>query len=424
MSDRRTVEKFGFIALILAVAIIGVAIFAGVSPLTQQSTGQQKATLSILLTDPPNVPSGVTAIYVEYSNLMVHISNAGNESGWYSINSGGIIDLMSVLNVSQTIGSAQLPFGTYNLLKFNISSATVTYEGSNYTAFVYNSEITVPIEGGVVLNSTQLNAILVDIYPTVVDIGSPSNHEFIISTTASACQMPNADQEKGIGICGYRMNLLGNSWWNGCESYNMVNLTITSASLSSSSLNLTVQNTGNGSSMLTEVIITPIQEFNWSVGNYGYMCIPQMNGSAIFYINSTGGLQPFALETSNTNPWSNNGTIIPMNYKLAQNNNGFNIGAQGNNGFNNGVANGFSNLSNNGIQFNSNNIITQYFSMLDQSGYNLTAGSSVVLSYSGQISLIQMMSQTQGSIVPGESYTITVIGNNSVANTVVNATAN
>jgi hypothetical protein len=59
--------------------------------------------------------------------------------------------------------------------------------------------------------------------------------------------------------------------------------------------------------------------------------------------------------------------------------------------------------------------------MLDQSGYNLTAGSLVVLSYSGQISLIQMMSQTQGSIVSGNQYTITVIGDNAVATTVVTA---
>ena len=72
----------------------------------------------MLLTDPPTVPNGTTAVYVTYSGLAVHIAGAGNNSGWHVLNAQGSIDLMSIINVSQTIASANIQSGRFRRASF------------------------------------------------------------------------------------------------------------------------------------------------------------------------------------------------------------------------------------------------------------------------------------------------------------------
>jgi hypothetical protein len=393
MSDRRTVVKSGIVALALAIAIIAGTILTGVSPLTQQLPSQaQQGTLAILLTDPPNLPLGVTAVYIEYSNLAVHVSHAGNESGWYSISSSGIIDLMGVLNMSQTIGSAKIPSGIYNVLRFNVSSANVTYNDANYTAFVSNSEITVPIVGGVKVNSSQLSAALIDIYPTIFNIGNSTNPEFVMSAVARAVQVPSNEilQEMGIERKGHLWALEGRAWWKNFEEEYSININITDASLSSNFLSVTVQNMGNENIQVQEVVITPYQmfpvsEWNSHGGNdRGPKYIPQLLGGAVFFTNSSGDLESLKL------PTFNNPNFPPFNKP--------NPGHY------------------------TEDMRTQLIPMIGQLGYELPVGSSVTLTYSGSILLLPMQPfQNQSGIVSGDQYVITVIGRGATARTVVTA---
>jgi hypothetical protein len=396
MSEKRTVAKYGLAALGLAVIIIIGTTFAGIAPLAIFGHAQQ-GTLSVLLTDPPNVPSGVTAVYISYSDLQVHVADAGNESGWYDISSGGVIDLMQVLNVSQTIGSAQVPAGIYNMLRFNVTSATVTFEDTNYSAFVFHSEITTPVVGKLKVNSSQLSAAVIDISPTVIDIGSSSNHEFIISTVAMAIQMPSNEtqQEIGIGNVGHVMNIYGKWWWNNFENQYSADIGITSASLSSSTLNVTVQNSGYGDIMLQEVVVSPYQaSYAPGGGNHfgghdnDQRYVPQMLGSAVFIINASGYLEPV-----NQQPIMNS-------------NNGFGQQSYG--------------YRNNGQS--TNDMGAQFISMMGQSGYDLSAGYSQTFPYDGLIALLPVaMSSTQTGIVSGDQYIITVIGSGTTASIIVTA---
>ena len=122
------------------------------SPTSQSQTSQSSppsnaGTVDVLLTDPPTLPAGVTAVFVTYSNVAVHVRGAGNQSGWTNSNTAGTLNLVKLVNVSSTIATIKVSTGVYNELRFNISSAAVTFNGKNYTAFVQGAELTVPIPG-------------------------------------------------------------------------------------------------------------------------------------------------------------------------------------------------------------------------------------------------------------------------------------
>ena len=176
----------GTIAAIIAIVLIGGVLATGilstkttttVSPVTSVSgTG----TLAVLLTDPPTVPNGTTAVYVTYSGLAVHISGAANNSGWHVLNAQGQINLMSIINVSQTIASADIQSGVFDRLAFNITSATVTFSDKNYSAYLIYQDHTlvVPIVGGITITNGQTSAAVIDLTPTVLLLGDPSSPAF------------------------------------------------------------------------------------------------------------------------------------------------------------------------------------------------------------------------------------------------------
>lgn len=188
----------GIAALAVVAAVLGISTLAGVPTLTNPTSNISPVanpgtpgTLTVLLTDPPHVPNGVTGVYVTYTNLAVHVADAGNQSGWTTLSTAGAIDLMSTLNVSQTIAAVQVPTGLYNALRFNVTSATVTLNSKNYTSFVANSELFIPIKGGIVVNDSKPSATIIDISPIVMNIGSSSNPEFVIRSAATAYAVPS-----------------------------------------------------------------------------------------------------------------------------------------------------------------------------------------------------------------------------------------
>ncbi len=269
---------------------------------SQQSTGPQgQGTLSVLLTDPPCVPTGVTKVYVNYADLEVHVSGAGNNSGWTVVKASGSIELMGTVNVSQTISSVRVNFGIYNEIRFNITSAEVTYYGTNYTAFVQTSELSIPIVGGIEVSASTPSATLVDISPTVINVGSQATPEFIITSVATAYPVPSSAITTQQQQQGFKMNLNGSSWWQSIEQRSTAKISIGSAALNSTYLNLTVLNTGGNSTLLNLVTITPVA--NATAAGHGGVLPTALGQSAIFVVLSNGTLvqiQVFAHATMMT----------------------------------------------------------------------------------------------------------------------------
>src|SRR5579875_3295978 len=119
------------IVAIIIIAVIGVGTYvvlstgSGITTSSQttstQSSSATKGTLSVLMADPPYIPAGVSNLYITYADLAMHIAGLPDGQGWVPLNSTGSIDLLGAVNVSQTIASASIPSGVYNMIRFNVS---------------------------------------------------------------------------------------------------------------------------------------------------------------------------------------------------------------------------------------------------------------------------------------------------------------
>ncbi len=369
MSSKKNAVLSGIAALLVAASILAVSVLTGF-PFNPTNSGAPSGTLSVLLTDPPHVPTGVSAVSITYSDVAVHVSEAGNQSGWTIVKSSGTIELMSTVNVAQTISSVKITSGDYNALRFNISSAQVTYYGKTYTAFVPSSRLIVPIIGGIEVNASKPSATIINIDPTVFNIGSTSNPEFIIRPAARAFPVPSSEVTEQVEHEGNRLSLAGRTWWMGLLEKYTENAQVTNANLTPSSLSVTVKNTGTLETKLRLVVVAPIGLTSVAAGNYDRPPAT-LFGAAVF----------IALP---------NATLVPIQKYILS---AYQQGTAGE-------------------------------SLMDafaSGGYSLTAGSSGTVSYKGTITLGFHLSAipTIPSIVPGQQYQVTVLGDEALASQVL-----
>jgi Domain of unknown function (DUF4382) len=250
------VAFYAAMALVVAAAIIVGSSPLGVAPTGSVFTPTAPGVLSVLLTDPPSVPAGVTAVYVTFSALEIHVTQLPNDSGWIPLAAQGTINTLGLVNLSQTISSDNAPSGRYNLVSFKIDSVAVTYQGSNYSASVRHDSLTVPIIGGLEVNSSKPAAALIDVFPTVVNFGSDANPVFVVSTAAHALQVPSTDVQPGMHHLGSQTPLQSKGWFTKFSSAHSYNLTVTSATMTQNSLSVTVTS-GPDSLELYLIVVTP-----------------------------------------------------------------------------------------------------------------------------------------------------------------------
>src|SRR5579862_3028624 len=228
----RTVVLSGVIGAVVAIGLIMATVNfvpnlgePSISTTTQIQTVSASSTterfgpfgtFSALITDPPTVPIGTSDVYMSYSSLLVHEAGAGNSSQyWYSVGGPGTIDLMQSVNISQTIGLASIPSGiAFDQIGFNVSAVTVTYNQENYSASLpsSNDKVLETIPGGVTVGASQTQAVLIDMSPKVLQLGSNSN-QFAFLPSAKAYVVPTSDIPSQAHVLGGRANLSQNKWW-------------------------------------------------------------------------------------------------------------------------------------------------------------------------------------------------------------------
>jgi hypothetical protein len=419
MSSRNQVVMAGVLAVAIALAAIVGAVYLLPSPnqngttstnsggVTSTSTGAQsqgsapstdQGTLSILLTDPPTVPAGVTAVYVTYSNVAVHVGKAGNQTGWTNANTTGTVNLMQMVNVSSTIATVKVSTGVYNALRFNVSSALVTFNGGNYTAFVPKAELTVIIPGGIAVNSTSTAGAIIDMHPTVLNIGSKSTPEFIVDTAASVFGLPGGVITKAIEHVGTVMRIDNQTWWQHINEQYTANIQITAASVSNDSLSVTINNTGTQPVTLGTITVAPLGSecaTPTSTSQNQRAAPPCFTGAAVFLVQNDSSLKSFS------------SFILPNFFG------GFGNGQHGNR---------HSNSSSTSTTSTTSTTTSQSGAYPGSTGYTLAPGQSVTLTYSGSISFgFAFGGRTAPGVVSGDQYQITALGQEALAQTVVAA---
>jgi hypothetical protein len=221
-------------------------------------------------------------------------------SGWYAVANSSVVDLMSLVNVSLTLGSAPVSSGWFTSVKFDLNSVVVTFLGQDYLARVFVNHLTVPIDlGGVRISPNGTAGVLIDLSPTIVPVEAANSSSSSTSSSPSFLLVPNARSIPIIdrfwspsalvkGDRDYR------NWWNSFLQNSTSSVSLQSTSLSSDSLSVSVLNTGSTAVSLTGIaILAPFS--NGIISPPGGQGYPYKNLIASFEILSNGELiQPIS----------------------------------------------------------------------------------------------------------------------------------
>jgi hypothetical protein len=369
--------KYAVGGVAIAVGLISFSIFY---PLVSASLGQS-GILSIQLTDPPVTPPGVTSVYVKYSDIFVHATSSSSSSsfglgpdrGWYKVAQSGSIDLMTVINASETLGTSQIPVGAYDQIRFNITFATITYESVVYPVNVPNGWIRVPLQAGTIyVTSTSDSAAVLDVAPTVVAVNDQGTLRFVLMPAVRAFPVPGAFS-KELEQPGATVSNSDRKFLIEDESDSTGRILISKVFLSVNYLAVTVKNIGTTNATLSTVFLEGSNQYSITLGSL------TVKGNVTSY-------QTFGILS--------NGTLE--------------------------VANDYSQLTN---EFQSGGL-----------GYRLLPGQSVILSYMNTTGIALIIPsftdfERQGTlvgqmelIIPGNEYYVTVRGFfNTHASTLVKA---
>jgi len=160
------------------------------------STHAFMSSFAVALTDPPSVPAGTSALFLNYSRVEL-ITN----SSPYVANINGSVNLLSLVNVSKIIATFSLPkYVNVNQIRLFVSSVTIEINGSKYSVFVPSSVLKIPLANVSLVNGT-IGA-LIDLRPHVVVTYAGQGLRFILTPVVFA--MPFTAKEVNVS---QRMNV-------------------------------------------------------------------------------------------------------------------------------------------------------------------------------------------------------------------------
>lgn len=404
---RKWTTKYGLAAVLTAVLIISVAMFANPNIIPKQVSA--KTSFAVMLTDPPTVPAGTTVLNITYSDIALHVTYVNGTSTWISLGGSGTINSFALVNMTQTIASTTIPTNTtIDKIQFTITGASAEINDQTYNVTILSNTLVLDVVNSQV-NQT-LSGVLIDFNPTLVQIQSTDANGnlvnyYVLVPSATAVVVNGLDQAQ------VRVGTIVSIGQNDRTKVSRVvenfsqNLTITSASLAVSgnqtSLSVTLQNTGDITFRIFGLMLEG--QFN-STGTPSSFMFPGStnypNGSPItnnvpFEINGTS-LVPLLGGGVGEQPIQPTANIVngPM-FRLGRTGNFGRIG-QGTQPF--GSQNGaFDNI--NGAQ------APTYLS--------LEPGQTITLTFSGVLSLQNgLFAQNLSALTPtvGNSYTISLTG--------------
>jgi hypothetical protein len=135
---------------------------------TSTVTSSSQEQTPVVMTDPPQVPAGTSALVMSYSNVMVHSHNA-TASSWTMAQGSGSVDLVALNNLTkaQVMATASTTANTsVDKVSYTLTSAQITVNGTTYNvAMPSNSTVTARTSGSTNVNSS--STVIINIAPTV-----------------------------------------------------------------------------------------------------------------------------------------------------------------------------------------------------------------------------------------------------------------
>ncbi len=220
-------------------------------------------TLALMLTDPAQVPAGTEYLNVTFSGAKLHEAGASNSTGFINVNSTGTLNLLSLLNVSQTIGVAHVNASQkFDMIILNVSSSTIDINGTVYNVTLPSHELVVHIKS---LNGTS-GAALIDLSPTIVQIYSPNQTIFVMVPSVTAVAVGNTTVNSTFIHIGAKFGLKQHE----AQELHFIapNISITNAYLNitgnHTALGFTVKNNGNATVQLNHALLFGLMMANFN----------------------------------------------------------------------------------------------------------------------------------------------------------------
>jgi hypothetical protein len=199
MSGKWTL-KYGFAAVLLAIAIIVGSLLANPVMLPQPKQTYAGASFAVMLTDPPTVPAGTTLLNLTYSDVLLHVTYPNGTVEWLPVNASGTVNLFSLVNMTQTLASVVIPVNsTVDMIQFTIAGVQAVVNGATYNVTALSSTLVIKVENGLV-NET-LSGVLLDFNPTLVQIqatdanGTLVNY-YVLVPSATAVVINNLSKDQ------------------------------------------------------------------------------------------------------------------------------------------------------------------------------------------------------------------------------------
>jgi hypothetical protein len=187
--------KYSTAAILTAVAIISIALIANPTMLPQTVSA---ASFTVMLTDPPNVPDGTTLLDLNYSDVSLHVTYPNGTIEWLPVGSSGNVNLLSLINMTETIASTTIPVGSaIDKIQFTIADVEAVVKGELYNVTALSNTLVVNVANGNV--NQALSGVLIDFNPTLVQIkAADANgvlvHYYVLVPSATATVVGNLDK--------------------------------------------------------------------------------------------------------------------------------------------------------------------------------------------------------------------------------------
>ena len=289
---------------IIGILIVGVGVYyiSGLIASTPVSTTSLKqANFFVGLTDPADVPSGTTALYVTYSAVQLSISDNGAISNMLLAGSG-TVNVLDLQNQSIVIATANVSNGSVVMqIKINVSSAIITIGGVNYSVLIGEGTLTVNLTSGSTANGR--NGALFDLIPSITEIQTADKNVFVLTPTVKAVLSPednfipqSGGQQNNSGIpppigTRLRFNSSGNitQVLTGFEVAKGVRITSAYISVNGNytSLNVTVENNGTSAVELDGLMFNGPKKVFLPVINVSINIPPMPAGMPFVPVNGT-----------------------------------------------------------------------------------------------------------------------------------------
>jgi hypothetical protein len=106
--------------LIFSVVLVSCAPYFNWIPMVS-ATGAVK----LLITDPPKYSDNVTSITITFSQIALNRVDSDGNGTWIILtNASCTIDLMQIINVTDSLGNFEVPVGSYSQIRFMTPNAT------------------------------------------------------------------------------------------------------------------------------------------------------------------------------------------------------------------------------------------------------------------------------------------------------------